>query len=146
MATYLLYEVSDNYIDMKIIQKYDDLETLSASIRVPKENLIETVTRYNEFVLQGNDEDYGRKSLQITLENEPYLVVPVIPGVHYCMGGIVINEKTMVMDVNNQPIKGLFASGEATTGVHGQNRLGGNSLIEAIVFGRIAGRNASRDN
>lgn len=137
---------SDDYIDMNIIQKFEDLESLSESIRVPEENLIETVSRYNAFVLAGEDEDYSRKSLETTLEKGPYYVVPVIPGVHYCMGGIVINEKTMVLDVNNLPIKGLFASGEATTGVHGQNRLGGNSLIEAVVFGRIAGRNVSMSN
>jgi len=139
-------KASDDYIDMNIIQKSEDLEELSEMIRVPKDDLIETVSRYNEFVKKGQDDDFGRISLVTSLEKGPYYVVPVIPGVHYCMGGIVINEKTMVLDENNIPIKGLYASGEATTGVHGKNRLGGNSLIEAIVFGRIAGRNASFDN
>lgn len=138
-------KASDDYIDMKIIQQSESLEALSEVIRVPKESLVETVNRYNEFVKTGYDEDFGRKSLMISLEEGPYYVVAVIPGVHYCMGGIVINEKAMVLNEDGQPIKGLYASGEATNGIHGQNRLGGNSLIEAIVFGRIAGKNASSD-
>lgn len=139
-------KASDNYIDMKIIQKSESLESLSEIIRVPKEGLVETVSRYNEFVKNGYDDDFGRKSLMMSLEEGPYYVVPVIPGVHYCMGGILINEKAMALNEDSQPIKGLYASGEATNGIHGQNRLGGNSLIEAIVFGRIAGRNAGLDN
>jgi succinate dehydrogenase / fumarate reductase flavoprotein subunit len=61
--------------------------------------------------------------------------IPVKPGAHYSMGGIMtdIDGKT--------PIKGLFAAGEsACLSVHGANRLGGNSLLEAIVFGRRVGR------
>jgi succinate dehydrogenase / fumarate reductase flavoprotein subunit len=61
--------------------------------------------------------------------------IPVKPGAHYSMGGIMtdIDGKT--------PVKGLFAAGEsACLSVHGANRLGGNSLLEAIVFGRRVGR------
>ncbi len=136
-------KASDDYIDMKIIQRSESLEALSEMIRVPKDGLVETVSRYNEFVKNDNDEDFGRKSLLISLEEGPYYVVAVIPGVHYCMGGIVINDKAMALNEDGQPIKGLYASGEATNGIHGRNRLGGNSLLEAIVFGRIAGENAS---
>lgn len=64
--------------------------------------------------------------------------VPVQPGVHYSMGGIMI-------DVNGHTgLKGLFAAGECgCLSVHGANRLGGNSLLETIVFGKRAGRAAS---
>jgi succinate dehydrogenase / fumarate reductase flavoprotein subunit len=64
--------------------------------------------------------------------------IPVQPGQHYTMGGIDvrINAETN--------IKGLYAAGEAAcVSVHGGNRLGGNSLLDTIVFGTIAGRNAS---
>ena len=43
----------------------------------------------------------------------------------------------------SKPFKGLLAAGEVTGGVHGSNRLAGNSLLECVVFGRIAGRNAA---
>jgi succinate dehydrogenase/fumarate reductase flavoprotein subunit len=58
------------------------------------------------------------------------------------MGGILIDEQARVIDENGKPITGLYASGEATGGIHGLNRLGGNSLLDTIVFGRIAGRSA----
>lgn len=64
--------------------------------------------------------------------------IPIKPGAHYSMGGIKI-------DVNGAAgVKGLFAAGEcACVSVHGANRLGGNSLLDTIVFGRRAGISAS---
>ncbi len=64
--------------------------------------------------------------------------VPVKPGAHYSMGGIPAD-----IDCQTE-IPGLFAAGEcACVSVHGANRLGGNSLLEAVVFGRRAGKRAS---
>ncbi len=135
-------KASDDYIDMDIVQKANDLEALATLIRVPSDALMETVSRYNAFVAKGEDADFGRQSLDKPLDKGPFYVVSVIPGVHYCMGGIVIDAEARVMNSKNQPIRGLYASGEATTGVHGKNRLGGNSLLDAVVFGRIAGTSA----
>ena len=62
------------------------------------------------------------------------------------MGGIRINEMTEVLksvNGNLEKIHGLFAAGEVTGGVHGKNRLVGNSILECIVFGRIAGESAA---
>lgn len=58
----------------------------------------------------------------------------VAPSAHYTMGGIRVNPENQMSSV-----KGLFAAGEAAAGVHGANRLGGNSLIDIMVFGRRAG-------
>ncbi|MBI4294413.1 MAG: fumarate reductase (quinol) flavoprotein subunit [Betaproteobacteria bacterium] len=65
--------------------------------------------------------------------------IPVRPGVHYTMGGIYadINAAT--------PLQGLFAAGEcASNGIHGANRLGSNSLVDIVVFGKVAGVQAAR--
>ena len=59
------------------------------------------------------------------------------------MGGIVIDEQARVLNGEGSPIPGLFAAGEVIGGVHGRNRLGGSSLLEAVVFGRIAGKSSS---
>jgi NAD(P)H-flavin reductase len=63
------------------------------------------------------------------------------------MGGLLINGSGEVLyetcHGNMKPMPGLFAAGEATGGVHGGNRLGGNSLLECVVFGRIAGARAA---
>lgn len=64
--------------------------------------------------------------------------IPVTPGVHYSMGGIPTNTKC------ETPLPGLYAAGEcACASVHGANRLGGNALMETIVYGRRAGEFAS---
>ena len=70
--------------------------------------------------------------------------IPVIPTCHYMMGGIPTNVdgQALTMDANGKtsPIKGLFACGEiACVSVHGANRLGGNSLLDLVVFGRATG-------
>lgn len=69
--------------------------------------------------------------------------IPVVPTIHYQMGGIPTNIAGQVVDyVNgeNKVINGLFAVGEcAATSVHGANRLGTNSLLDLIVFGRATG-------
>lgn len=62
----------------------------------------------------------------------------VAPTAHYSMGGVQV-----VPDTGETDVEGLFAAGEATAGLHGANRLGGNSLAETIVFGRRAGKAAA---
>lgn len=63
----------------------------------------------------------------------------VTPAVHFTMGGVGINERAEVLGADQKPIGGLWAAGEITGGIHGQNRLGGSSLLECLVFGKIAG-------
>jgi succinate dehydrogenase / fumarate reductase flavoprotein subunit len=63
----------------------------------------------------------------------------VAPTAHYSMGGIHVDAETHATEV-----EGLYAVGECASGVHGANRLGGNSLAECLVFGRIVGREAAR--
>ena len=72
------------------------------------------------------------KGIDLTREN-----LLVKPSCHFFMGGLKINDKC---ETN---VKGLFACGETAGGVHGANRLAGNALAETLVFGEIAGKNAS---
>mgnify|MGYP001486379153 FL=1 len=62
----------------------------------------------------------------------------VAPTAHYSMGGVVVDPET-----HSTGVIGLYAAGECTSGVHGANRLGGNSLAEILVFGKIAGDEAA---
>jgi len=73
-----------------------------------------------------------------------YAPIPVVPTCHYMMGGIPTNVNGQALSVdangNDVVIEGLFACGEvACVSVHGANRLGGNSLLDLVVFGRAAG-------
>jgi succinate dehydrogenase/fumarate reductase flavoprotein subunit len=74
------------------------------------------------------------KRYGIDITKEPILIYPTL---HYQNGGLRFNEK------GETCIPGLYAAGEVTGGVHGENRLGGNSLMDVLVFGGIAGRNAA---
>ena len=75
-------------------------------------------------------EKYG-----IDIRKEPILVYPTL---HYQNGGLDITPDGMTTNVKN-----LFVAGEAVGGIHGRNRLMGNSLLDIIVFGRSAGKNAA---
>jgi len=70
---------------------------------------------------------------------QPYYVAIITPVIHYCMGGLEIDENSAVLGPDSQAIRGLYAAGEVAGGVHGNNRLGGNSLLDCVVFGRVAG-------
>lgn len=75
------------------------------------------------------------KRYGIDISKEPLLVFPTL---HYQNGGLSINQNT------ETPIEGLFVAGEASGGVHGENRLMGNSLLDINVFGRRAGEEAGK--
>jgi succinate dehydrogenase / fumarate reductase flavoprotein subunit len=67
-------------------------------------------------------------------------LIPIHPTCHYMMGGIAVNVDGKVTDVNNNPVPGLYAAGECSCiSLHGANRLGCNSLLDLVVFGRRAG-------
>lgn len=73
-------------------------------------------------------------------------LIPVIPTAHYFMGGVACDLDGRALDGIGFPVPGLYAAGEcACTGVHGANRVGGNSLLEAVVFGTRAGQTAAAE-
>ena len=73
-------------------------------------------------------------------------LVPIQPTAHYAMGGIPTDvEARVVIDEKNTPLPGFYAAGEvACVSVHGANRLGTNSLVDILVFGRRGGRHAAK--
>jgi succinate dehydrogenase / fumarate reductase flavoprotein subunit len=73
-------------------------------------------------------------------------LVPIQPTAHYAMGGIPTDvEARVVIDEKNTPLPGFYAAGEAAcVSVHGANRLGTNSLVDILVFGRRGGRHAAK--
>ena len=77
------------------------------------------------------------------LDSPPYYAVRLWPKVHYTPGGVGIDPRARVIDLDGRPIPGLFAAGEVGGGVHGASRLGSCSLTDCIVFGRIAGQQAA---
>merc|ERR1719432_74301 len=74
---------------------------------------------------------------------EPFYVAIITPTIHYCMGGLEVTADAEVVSKSGV-IPGLYAAGEIAGGVHGNNRLGGNSLLDCVVFGRVAGKAATK--
>ncbi len=86
--------------------------------------------------------DFARTYLGVDPVSQP---MPVQPTAHYTMGGIHTNKfGQVVIDEQNTVLPGLYAAGEAAcVSIHGANRLGTNSLLDLIVFGKHAGLNAA---
>jgi len=86
---------------------------------------------------------FARIYLGIDISADP---IPVNPTCHYMMGGIPTNSDGQVLNEKGQPVPGLYAAGEcACISVHGANRLGCNSLVDLVVFGRKAGKKVAQE-
>ncbi|HCX65902.1 MAG TPA: flavocytochrome C [Eubacteriaceae bacterium] len=138
-------ELVQNYLEGNYMYRADSLEELAEMIDVPAENLVSTVDQYNEAVQNGEDPELGRKLLVETIDEGPYFAAKRVPSAHHTMGGVQIDEETQMYFENGDVIKGLFAAGEVTGGIHGANRVGGNAVDDTVVFGRIAGENAAKN-
>ena len=93
---------------------------------LPREVILERLPRVYQTMLEVQMLDVTREPIEIA------------PTAHYSMGGVWVRPEDHSTDV-----AGLYAIGEASSGLHGANRLGGNSLIELLVFGRIVGQAAA---
>jgi succinate dehydrogenase flavoprotein subunit len=137
----------------RFMQRYDPVRMeLSSRDRVALANYTE--------IVEGRGGPHGSVFLDISHRSKAYILdklprmyrqfmetqlldisrqpMEVAPTAHYTMGGVVVEPETHVTSV-----AGLYAVGEITSGVHGANRLGGNSLVETSVFGRRAGEAAA---
>jgi succinate dehydrogenase flavoprotein subunit len=93
---------------------------------LPKEKILERLSTMYEQFKNMNGIDISKDKMEVG------------PTAHYSMGGIVVDMKCRTK------IRGLFAVGEIISQIHGANRLGGNSLLDTVVFGKIAGAEAAR--
>lgn len=127
----------------KVLTRYENAQLLAKEMNIPIDHLWDTFNMYNESARKkwcpSGKKRFPGAPYSI---NQPLMVGFVTPVLHYVMGGISINPYAQVLDTKKQPIPGLFASGETTGGVHGKNRLAGNSLVDCVVYGRVAGKSA----
>ena len=123
-----------------LVKKADTIEALAKEINVPAETLKATLETWNKAVADKNDAEFGRKTaMDHDLSKGPYYAIQIAPGIHHTMGGLKINTNTEVLKEDGSVIKGLYAAGEVTGGIHGANRIGGNAVADIIIFGRQAG-------
>ncbi|WP_029758911.1 MULTISPECIES: flavocytochrome c [Fusobacterium] len=119
------------------------LEEIAAKIGADAKTLEATLNKYNEAVKNKVDSEFNKKTLPKELTGTKYYAIEVSPAVHHTMGGVRINTNAEVIGKNGRPIKGLYAAGEVTGGIHGANRIGGNAVADITIFGKIAGENAA---
>lgn len=119
------------------------LAEIAEKTGINAKELEKTVTNYNELVNAKNDTEFGRKNMARALDGSKYYAIEISPAIHHTMGGVRINTNAEVLGKNGKAIRGLYAAGEVTGGVHGANRIGGNAVTDITVFGKIAGENAA---
>lgn len=130
----------EKYEEKGLVVKANTIEELAKALEIPAENLSATLEAWNASVEAKEDKEFGRTTgMDNALTTAPYYAIKVAPGVHHTMGGLKINTNAQVLNTEGEPIKGLYASGEVTGGIHGSNRIGGNAVADIIIFGRQAG-------
>lgn len=118
---------------------------LAKEIGVSTDTISATFKKYNECSKNKSDEFGTKYFLDSPYKlDDTFYVAIVTPVVHYCMGGLKISTSAEVLDKQGKPISGLFATGELCGGVHGKNRLGGSSLLDCVVFGRVSGNTVTK--
>jgi flavocytochrome c len=132
------------YIEKGYLKKYNTFKEFTEKMNISKyyDNLVQTIKEYNESADTKKDK-FGKKVFPQKFDLNDYIYAGIItPSIHYCMGGVTMNENGELIKTDGKIMNGLFGAGEVTGGLHGGNRLGGNSLMECGVFGRRTARAA----
>jgi flavocytochrome c len=134
----------DQYISKDMVVEADNVEELAKKLEIKPEELNATVTKWNKAVADKQDSEFGRTTGMTNDISGKVYAIKVAPGIHHTMAGVKINTQTQVLKEDGQPIKGLYAAGEVTGGLHGGNRIGGNAVADIIIFGRQAGQESAK--
>jgi succinate dehydrogenase/fumarate reductase flavoprotein subunit len=137
------------YRSRGIVHTVDNAAGLATLLGAEVETLTNTFNSYNALVTSAAEADtvdaFGKTRFPEPFSPEERLhLIVITPVIHYCMGGLETNLMGVVQNAGGGNINGLFAAGEVSAGLHGANRLAGNSLSECVVFGRLAGLMATR--
>lgn len=115
----------------------ESLKEIADQIGCKLEDLEKTIEEFNASVDSGKDE-FGRTLYSTKLENGPWIATARQASIHHTMGGVRIDTAARVLDKDGKIIPGLYAGGEITGGIHGANRLGGNAVVDTVVFGKLS--------
>ncbi|MDQ5985107.1 MAG: Fumarate reductase flavoprotein subunit [Syntrophus sp. SKADARSKE-3] len=128
------------------IVEAESIGQLAAKIGVPAVALEKTIADFNATVKDGKalDAQPAKTAFAYKVESPKfYAFYPLSPGITLTFGGIKINEKAQVQEADGSVIPGLFAAGECAGGLYYEDYIGGASLANCLVMGRIAGQQAA---
>eukprot|EP01111_Echinosteliopsis_oligospora_P004256 TRINITY_DN167_c0_g1_i1.p1 TRINITY_DN167_c0_g1~~TRINITY_DN167_c0_g1_i1.p1 ORF type:complete len:650 (+),score=186.82 TRINITY_DN167_c0_g1_i1:66-1952(+) len=134
-----------HYVGRGLMKKFANGAEFAKDMGISASKLEATFNSYNEIAKDPKKDPFGKKffhNLPFKMDDEFHVAI-VTPVLHYCMGGVEIDTKAAIVGPKGA-IQGLWATGEICGGVHGENRLGGNSLLDCVVFGRVSGDSAAR--
>lgn len=135
---------AESLYDRGLLVKADTIDELAEHFDIDADQLKETVETFNENSAKGVDPEFNLRMLGWTISEPPYYMLKAVPAVHHTMGGIKIDPQAQVVNTDGEVIPGLYAAGEVTGGIHGENRLGSAAMADITVFGRISGTNAAQ--
>ena len=110
---------------------------------IPEQRLLKTLEEYNQSVEVGRDK-FGKTVFTQKIEKPPFYWGKEKIYVHTSLDGLATDEKARALDKESKPVRGLFAAGEVVGGIFGKDRIGGGSLANCLVMGRISGKNAAQ--
>ena len=134
---------------IRLLVKGGTIEELAHKIGMPAGVLEETVRMYNSYVDGGKDLEFGRATLAgnfgrpVKLDSPPFYSIETRAHFLSTYAGLAV-DKDMHVLTRSGNIPGLYAAGEVVGGFHGAAYHSGTALGKALIFGRIAGRNAAR--
>ncbi len=135
----------------------DTIEELADRLEIEREALVTTVREFNDAVQEGEFHPVIRdgkctrgieppkSNWALKMDNPPYVAYPATCGITFTFGGLKINKRAQVLDTGDNPIPGLYATGEITGAFFYHNYIAGAGLGRGAVFGRLAGANALAD-
>eukprot|EP00471_Norrisiella_sphaerica_P001622 CAMPEP_0184483904 /NCGR_PEP_ID=MMETSP0113_2-20130426/5582_1 /TAXON_ID=91329 /ORGANISM="Norrisiella sphaerica, Strain BC52" /LENGTH=1180 /DNA_ID=CAMNT_0026864573 /DNA_START=183 /DNA_END=3725 /DNA_ORIENTATION=- len=136
---------AEHYIKKKLLVLQPSLAAVAKWANVSLESLETAINQYDQDAARAKGDGGSGRFGKRYFHNTPigikgsFAVGIVTPAIHYTMGGLRISPNASVLNRDGNAIPGLLAGGEATGGMHGKNRLGGNAMTECVVFGRIIG-------
>ena len=140
--------IADVILDNAHAKSADSIRALAVAMGVPAPGLEDTVARFNRYMDVGTDLDFQRFSptrpdnAARKIDQAPFYAMQLFPMTRKSMGGLAIDAQAQVIDVDGEPIPGLFAAGELTgvAGINGSFGQSGTFLGPSVLTGRIAGR------
>lgn len=134
---------------IRLLVQADTIGELADGIHVPRQVLKETVERYNNSVADGADTEFGRSHLSasigspVRIETPPFYAYEAKSHFLATYAGLAVDASMRVLTTDGH-IPGLYAAGEAIGGFHGASYHSGAAVGQALIFGRIAGKNAAQ--
>jgi fumarate reductase flavoprotein subunit len=135
-----------------LLVEADTLDALARKSGIDPAGLVDTVAAYNADCSSGKDRSFGRDGLchhvgaLVAIDCPPFYAYPSTTAVLATYCGLAVDACARVIDVYDEPIRGLYAAGEVTGGFHGRAYMTGSSLGKSALFGRIAGRQAALES